>query len=223
MVAVATGGPRIETVDREYTRRRDEIRAYLNAVGVQDSNLYESLWDWYGKWSSGDLPSYQARRKYLSELYAPLLQELAGLAAGETPGVVREPTGWARVDRGLDKVRRALASAQNEEDYQAVGLLGREALISLAQAVYDPTKHPSLDGVEPSETDAKRQLEAYIATEFGGVANEATRGHAKAALRLANDLTHKRTATFREGAMCAEAVRSVANLVAIVSGRRDPE
>jgi hypothetical protein len=31
-----------------------------------------------------------------------------------------------------------LVTAEGEEDFQAVGLLAREALISLAQVVYDP-------------------------------------------------------------------------------------
>ena len=35
-----------------------------------------------------------------------------------------------------------LLTAETEEDFQAVGLLGREALISLTQAVYEPSKHP---------------------------------------------------------------------------------
>jgi hypothetical protein len=35
-------------------------------------------------------------------------------------------------------------------------------------------------------------------------------------------LQHKRTATFRHAALCAEATVAVINLVAIVSGQRDP-
>ena len=54
----------------------------------------------------------------------------------------------------MNSMNHRLLSAETEEDFQAVGLLGREALISLAQAVYDPDAHPPLDGVVPSETDA---------------------------------------------------------------------
>jgi hypothetical protein len=35
-------------------------------------------------------------------------------------------------------------------------------------------------------------------------------------------LQHKRTADFRHAALCAEATAAVINLVAIVSGQRDP-
>lgn len=93
----------------------------------------------------------------------------------------------------------------------------------MAQVVYDPASHPPLDGVTPSATDAKRMLEAYIAVELGGGANEATRRHARSALDLANVLQHRRTATFREAALCVEATTTVVNVVAIVAGRRDPQ
>jgi hypothetical protein len=57
--------------------------------------------------------------------------------------------------------------------------------------------------------------------ELAGGINEAARRHAKATLDVANDLQHRRTATFRDAALCAEATTSVINLVAIISGRRN--
>lgn len=137
------------------------------------------------------------------------------------PVPAREPTGWARVDRGLDAMRRALDAAENEEDFQGVGLLAREVLISLAQAVFDPDRHRSLDSVEPSDTDAKRMLDAYIAKELTGSANEEVRRHAKAALALAVALQHDRTADFRNAALCVEATYSTVNIVTIVAGRQN--
>ena len=65
-------------------------------------------------------------------------------------------------------------------------------------------------------------LDAYIADNLAGSANEEARRHAKAALALAVALQHTRTADFRQAALCAEATASVINLLAIVSGRRDP-
>lgn len=132
-------------------------------------------------------------------------------------------TDWAKVDRTLDEARSRLAEAKTEEQFQAVGLLCREALISVAQVVYDPTRHPSADEVAPSETDAKRKLDAYLNAELAGSSNEAARRHAKAALDLANDLQHRRTATLRDAALCAEATTSTINIIGIVSGKRGPE
>jgi hypothetical protein len=122
----------------------------------------------------------------------------------------------------LSEIRLRLEQAKTEEQFQAVGLLCRETLIGLAQLVHDPVRHPPLDGVTPSDADAKRKLEAYLAVELGGGSHEAARKHARAALDLANDLQHRRTAAFRQAALCAEATTSVVNLIAIVSGQRDP-
>jgi AbiJ N-terminal domain 3 len=134
--------------------------------------------------------------------------------------VFEEPTGWQKVDRQVQEMRSRLDSASNEEQYQAVGLLCREVLISTAQETFDATVHPSLDGVAPSDTDARRMLEAIFDAELKGSGNEEARGHAKAAVKLALALQHKRTADFRTAALCAEGTLSVVNLLAIIAGRR---
>jgi hypothetical protein len=222
MIDVATGGSRIQQVNDEYKERRISIISKLQAAGIQDPNPYSDLWNWYGKWSDGSLPSYQSRRNYISNVYQPVIDSLTlSLQRREVQQVI-EPTGWARVDRNIDKIVQSLANAKNEEDYQTVGLLCREAIISLAQAVYDPNLHPSVDGVDPSETDAKRMLENYIATELAGGSNEALRKYVKDSYHLAVTLQHKRNASFREAALCVEATRSLVNAVAIISGQRDP-
>jgi hypothetical protein len=221
MIAVSTGGPRIQEVNHEYDNRRRQIQSNLSQLHIDDPNPYGTLWEWYGKWSSGDLPTYQSRRLYINELYNPLLDRLSkGTLIDETS--LREPTGWARVDRCLDKVRIQLERSSTEEDFQSVGLLCRETLISLVQAVYDPKNHSTSDGTVPSKTDAKRMLEAFIEKELSGGSHEATRRHAKASLQLANDVQHRRDAQFRDAALCAEATSSVVNVIAIISGRRDP-
>ncbi len=132
-------------------------------------------------------------------------------------------TGWARVDRNVGEVRNRLASATTEEQFQAVGLLCREALISVAQAVFAADRHPTLDGVTVSATDARRMLEAFIAVEMGGNDHEYARKHARSALDFAVNLQHKRTASFRAAAMCVEATTAVVNTIAIASGQRDPQ
>lgn len=221
MVAVATGGPRIQEVNPQYTARRARIAAELRRRGLEDPNPHGDLWDWYGRWSFGDMPSWASRRAHLSEMYQPLIDQIRSGPSATGAELFEEPTGWPRVDRGIYEVRRRLEQAQTEEQYQVVGLLCRETLISVAQVAYDPQRHPPTDGVAPSETDAKRMLDAYIAVELAGGLNEAVRRHAKAALTLAVGLQHRRTADYRQAALCAEATTSVVNLIAIISGRRD--
>lgn len=220
MISVATGGPRIETKDQDYKTRRKLIAARLSEIGKKDPNPFEDLWAWYGRWRSGDLPTYQSRRDYVRTLYQPLLEQLAGTESVNPAEPSREPTGWEKVDRVIDELVNRLASAKDEEHFQTVGLLCRECIISLAQVVYDPSAHVTSDGITPSKTDAYRMLEAYFSSEYTGSANEALRRHAKASLSLANELQHKRTASYKEAALCAEATRTVVNIVAITSGKR---
>lgn len=222
MIAVATGGPRIQSTNAEYQDRRNKLATMLADLGIADPNPFSDLWDWYGKWSSGDLPSYQSRRQFISDLYGPLIDRLKRRTPTRSAPIFREPTGWAKVDRTVSEIRQRLERASTEEQFQAVGLLCREALITVAQTVFDRTRHKILDGVDVSGTDAKRMLEAYLAAELAGGENKIARQHAKAALDLANELQHKRTATFRQAALCSEATASVINLIAIMSGQRDP-
>lgn len=166
MVAVATGGPRIQEVNGQYIARRDRISAELRRWGLEDPNPHGDLWAWYGRWSSGDMGSWASRRAHLSEMYQPLIDQIRSGPSATGAALFEEPTGWPRVDRGIYELRRRLEQAQSEEQYQAVGLLCRETLISVAQVVYDPQRHLSSDGVSPSDTHAKRMLDAYIAVEL---------------------------------------------------------
>jgi hypothetical protein len=134
--------------------------------------------------------------------------------------VFDEPTGWQKVDRQLQEAKLRLQTAGSEEQFQAVGLVCREVLITVSQTVFNPTRHKSPDGVNPSDTDAKRLLEAIFEVELQGSANEEARAHAKAAVKLAYALQHKRTADFRMAALCSEATVSVVNLLAVLTDRR---
>jgi hypothetical protein len=217
MIAVATGGPRIQEVNQQYQQMYAEVSATLARRGINNPVIYGNLWDWYGRWSSGDLPSYQSRRIFVAEIINPIINLIRTGRVEEL-----QPTGWQRVDRTAGELRERLATAVNEEQYQAVGLICRETLISLAQAVYVREHHPPVDGVEPSPTDGKRMLEAYIAVEIAGEGNDEARRHARSALDLTNMLQHRRTATFRDAALCVEATTSLINVIAIIAGRRDP-
>jgi hypothetical protein len=222
MIAVATGGPRIGDVEGAFARDYDKAAIELERRRIQNPLPYRDLWDWYGRWSSGDMPSWQSRRQFVNGLFNDLLRTIQAQQENPLQERTVEPTGWSRVDRNVTEVRKRLETASTEEQFQAVALLCRETLISIAQEVFDPTKHPTRDGVAASASDAKRMLEAYIATEFAGDANEHIRKHARAAYDLSAQLQHRRTATFRDAAACAEATTSLVNLIAIMAGLRDP-
>lgn len=213
MIDVATGGARIQDVDDYYRAREVRIRKALSPDVVYN-NSHEDLWDWYRYWSA-NLPQYKDRRLYIRQLFGGAIQAIA--VRSSLPSKEREPTGWERVDRTLTKVRNQLTTASAEEDFQAVGLLCREVIISLAQAVYDPLLHEPVDGVKPSETDANRMLEAYIAHVFPGASYKEVRAHARASLALALNLQHRRTATRQLASLCLEATASTAAVISIIA------
>lgn len=221
MVSVSTGGERIQNVNTQYQSRYSEIAEAVRERSLENPNLFADLWQWYGKWSDGSLPTYQSRREYLGKMFDPLIETVKGMKSPIMNPVFDDPTGWARVDRSMGEIKLRLAQATTEEQYQGVGLLSRETLISVAQAVYDPDLHPSKDDFSPSKTDAKRMIDAYISAVIPGKSNENIRRHARASLDLANDLTHRRTADFRLAALCAEATNAVVNVLSVISGRRD--
>lgn len=220
MIAVATGQKRIQEVNDYYRARHRKISAELAELGLADPNPHGDLWDWYNKWSA-EFGSYKERRRYVNNLYEPLLQRL--IDSPQPPVPAREPTGWDRVDRTVEKAQARLAAAVHEEDYQTIGLLCREILISLGQSVFDRTAHTTADGTVPSDTDAGRMIEGFLLNAASGGSNENVRRHARASLQLAVELQHKRTADFRAAALCLEATSSITNIIAILSGRRDPK
>jgi hypothetical protein len=217
LVSVATGGSRIDEVNDYYRARRSRIKQALSVRGMEDPNPYNDLWDWYRYWRE-HLPSYSDRRHHVRNLYDGLITNLITLPPAS---VAREATGWERVDRALAKARTQLERSFHTEDFQQVGLLCREVLISLGQAIYDPNIHSSPDGTPPSDTDAHRMIDAYISSVLSGHSNENLRRNVKTALQLALELQHRRTAEFRNAAVCVETISSIVNIVAILSGLRD--
>lgn len=213
MVSVSTGGSRIQDVDDYYRAREARIRRNL-PEGVAYENPHPDLWAWYRYWS-GNLPQYKDRRIYTRQLFSPAIEAIA--MRSSLPSEPREATGWERVDRALTKARTQLRTASAEEDCQAIGLLCREVIISLAQAVYDPDVHESMDGVKPSATDANRMLEGYIGHAFPGESFKEVRAHARASLALALNLQHRRTATRQLAALCVEATASTTAVIAIIA------
>lgn len=133
-----------------------------------------------------------------------------------------EPTGWPKVDRQLGEARQRLREAEHEEQFQAVGLLCREIIISVAQATYDVSRYPPVTDVVPSQTDAYRMIENIVAVELAGGAFEEARSYAKAALKLAVAVQHDRTPDKKTAAFCLEAAFSIVNIIAILTGRTSP-
>ena len=209
MITVATGGPKIATVQAEYAERRRKIAESLRDLGLQDPNPHSDLWQWYAKWST-DLPSYAKRRTYIAGIYQPLLDQLSCLnrpMAG-LPSV----TGWERVDRILSQLPIAIEQSKNEEDFQAIGHKCREVMISAAQHVYRDSMEIHLD-TKPSTADSKRMFEGFLIEYLRGESSKLARKVCKSAVDLANELTHRRSASRFDACICFESTRAAIAIV----------
>jgi hypothetical protein len=191
MISVSTGGSRIQDVNAIYQEKFSKVDLALKRLNFENPNTFSDLWRWYAKWSAGEMPQYKDRRTFIREMYSEFLKTLQSADQQQHLSVSVNLTGWERVDRTVRDFRTKLSQAATEEQFQTIGLLCRETIISLAQAVYIEEKHPTLDGVKASKTDAKRMLDAYISAELGGSSNENLRKYARASNDLANELTHK--------------------------------
>jgi hypothetical protein len=215
MVSVATGGQRIQDVNEKYQKVYSKASKTLKGLKIQNPNQFSDLWEWYQKWRSGEMPRWADPRAFIRSMYKDLMKTIEESDTGEFQEL--DIQGWIRIERAIGEIRKRLIEAENEEQFQAIGLICRETIISLAQEIYVREKHPPVDNVEPGETDAKRMLDAYIAVEMAGQENENIRKYAKASLALANELTHRRTATKKLARLCSSATTNLVNVIRIIT------
>lgn len=219
MVSVATGGDRIQNVEERYQKLHASIKSECSRLGITYNNNYNSLWDWYGKWKA-DFPSYKERRAFISELFDPTISEIDG-AKSKGAEILVQLDDWERIKRTVNKIRIDSNSAQNEEDFQAIGLLCRDVIISLAQAVYDPTVHSDRDeeGTHIGSSDAVRMIGNYFFIKLKGKSNKELRDYAKATNAIANQLTHKRTATRTDMLLTMSSTIALINFIGILEDK----
>lgn len=132
-----------------------------------------------------------------------------------------ELNDWERIKRTVTKIKRDSGMAQNEEEFQAIGLLCRDVIISLAQTVYNPSIHGVTDdkGTVIGSSDAVRMLKNYIYVSLKGKHNDEARAFAKAANDLANHLTHKRDATKKDMLLTISSTIALINFIGIIEDK----
>lgn len=220
-IDVSEGRQRIQDVDDYYGARQARVVEACAAAGIPYSNPHEGLWDFFHFWKAENMTAWADRRDYVRKLFAGPVAAAVGRVYKPSPVAEREPTGWERVNRSLAKARLQLNTAAVEEERQAIGLVCREVLISLGQAVYDADLHGAEDdgGKKIGPSDARRQLWQWLHYEMPGSDNKEIRAHIKSSIDLALSLQHKRTATRQMAALCLEATSSAVAVVAIIAGR----
>lgn len=93
MIAVATGGPRIGEVQYEFTELYDAVDSELRQRSIANPIPYRDLWEWYGRWSSGEMPSWQSRRAFVSELFRGLVEDIRSSHMPASPNRRAEKRG----------------------------------------------------------------------------------------------------------------------------------
>jgi hypothetical protein len=209
MTSVATGGPQIDTVQADYFRHRRAIKALCKKYGFEDPNPYDDLWEWYGYWSR-ELGTYQSRRAYIRGLFKPLLEAINGYGEDQVGSDLSgaDLEGWDQVESQVRLLGVRLSNCNASEDAQAIGLLCRDIMISLAQATYDPEFHDQVEG-----ESAVNQLKAVIDYCAPGKSSRVLRKLTKATLDYANTVQHRRDGNVAEAGIVAEATVASVRLV----------
>lgn len=217
MISVATGGNMVKEEENRYKKLQEEIINDCKKLNLSYNNFYTSLWDWHGKWRA-DFPTYQERRIYINQLFASTLSYFEEVEFSQNIETFVELNEWERIERTIAKIKRDSSTAKNEEDFQAIGLLCRDVIISLAQAVYKPLIHGEIDenGIKIGKSDAVRMLGNYINFTLKGGQNKELRTYAKVTNDLANQLTHKRSATKKDMLLTMSSTVALINFVGII-------
>ena len=208
--------------DTEYIAMYREVTGYFRKLNYPFPGLFNNLWEWHQfyKDARNNLPSYQSRREYLNNLFLEIENLLQNSPQSKVTETVKIED-WEEIGRRMIKIKRAVASASDIEDFQSIGLQCREVIISIAKLVYNPNIHgcQSDDGILIGESDAVRQLGNYMKFTLKGKEYEELRSYAKATNKISNVLTHRNTSSKTEMLLCVNATVALINFVGILEGR----
>lgn len=220
MISVATGRNLIKNVNEKYKTLQIETLNNCRKINLIYNNTYKNLWNWKNKWEK-DFKTYQQRRLYINELFSPTLVYFEEIKSTKYTDTYVELKEWKRIDRTIIKINEIASTATNEEDFQTVGLLCRDVIISLAQAVYIPQIHGNTDenGTTIGASDAVRMLKNYINFTLSSKDNKELRDYIKAANSIANQLTHKRSATKKDMLLTISSTISLINFIGIIEDK----
>ena len=210
----ATGTPiKDSNINNDYITLHNKLNHLLNKLCLEHHNKFKNLWDWYNYYKE-NLPTYNDRRKYVDSLYSDIYHDIENSNYEENRLIVYTPTGWDKVDETIYKMRDNLSKSIITEDYQSIGMYGREVLKSLAQIVFDESKHKSEENKKIGKDDAKSMLEAFIVYNMKLNKRDSREiNYVKSSIDFSNHLTHDRASTLMDAELCYTAVVSTINIV----------
>ena len=191
IVAVGTGGERIQNVDTRWQRDTRTLNANFRRLGLQPPFPWDGLWDWYGFYSQ-NLGTYQERRNHIRELTQVALAQLDQV---EARGGIHDPAAdddtptWENLNGRISGLIEEYSSARDRDGWQDVGRRSREILIDFGKLIADPAIVP--EGQEaPKGADAKAWFDLFLARYSSGRDKSELRSTIRAVWDLAQKVTH---------------------------------
>ncbi len=213
-----SGGERVTNAQMSDCLR--SLHAVLKRLDVAFSLPFRDLSTFHSHWVRvGAKGSYQARRDLLESLFEPLhaglhrLEERAFEAALAGPVSPHGATGWAKVDREVEELRKRFRQGTTPQDYRAVGTHTIGVIEALSRTVYNPAKHLREGELEPPVAKSKHRLERFVDDAAPGPANAEVRGLARKTIELAHTVKHSETPTRRDAGIAADACVLLANIL----------
>lgn len=215
LVSVATGGPRIESVNYKYIERRTRLNAGMRARGLNPPFPFEDLWGWHGRWAE-DMPKYSQRRAHIADMAGPARRTLEkirdGIQVADTGG--SGDLTWSALEDRVEGVVNELRNADSHDDLQDVGRRCREILIDAGKLLASPAIVPAGHDA-PKAADAKAWLDLFLASKASGGDHKELRAFIRAAWDLAQKVTHgtvERVEAFAAAQATVLVVRSLQQL-----------
>jgi hypothetical protein len=191
IVAVGTGGGRIQNVDAKWQRDTRVLNANFRRLGLQPPFPWDGLWDWYGFYSQ-NLASYQERRTFLRDLTRAALAQLEQIEARagvHDPGAGDDTPTWENLNARIARLVEEYSIARERDGWQDVGRRSREILIDFGKLIADPDLVP--EGKEPPKgADAKAWFDLFLAAYASGRDKSELRSTMRSVWDLAQKVTH---------------------------------
>jgi hypothetical protein len=134
-----------------------------------------------------------------------------GLRERDAPTI--EPTGWTAVDEAIQKLQEALRSAEDEEDFKAVGLSCLSALSLLGRTAFDAERHLPSDQNAPHADDANGRLGLFLSAVAPGRRFEHVRRLLRAAWDQAQAVKHRSRPDRTDAGIAVDAVVLLTSMI----------
>jgi hypothetical protein len=214
MEAVATNGPPVRLLNDAYVRENAALSAALRRLRLENPNPHTDLSSWCSHYTA-HLPTWDARRAFLEELFRPVSDELLAWASDRPAlrSVSESPTGWPDIDVKLAKLRADFSKARTTDEFRAIGLLCTSILEALGRLVFDPTRDLQPGSITPKLNDAKARIDAFILTAARGRRFENVRAIIRPSLAQAHAVKHSHTTDRLHACIAATATVAVVEIV----------